>query len=136
MHVPASSPFFDRTYDEALNLLVEARNYIAYCEHIERARLSLIGRLAMSCEAMRVTARLTQVMAWLLMQRAVQTGEVSLEESCSDANRLGADEVCLYNEGLASEAMPQGLRSLLERSYELYVRVARLEGLVRRHVLH
>ncbi|MEO5376080.1 MAG: DUF1465 family protein [Alphaproteobacteria bacterium] len=136
MHVPASSPFFQRAYDEAFGLLVEARNYVAYRERLERERLSIVGRLTMSCEAMRVTSRLTSVMAWLLTQRAVQSGEISLEEACSEDNRLTGEQVCLLNESVGNETLPQGLRSLLERSYNLYVRIQHLEDLVRQQVAH
>ncbi len=61
MHVPAASPFFDRTYREAFSLLIEARNYMAHVERCERNQLGLVGRLELACETMRVTARLTQV---------------------------------------------------------------------------
>ena len=55
--------FFRGTYDEAFRLLVEARDYLTYREPSERAELSLDQRLAANREAMRLTSRLTQVMA-------------------------------------------------------------------------
>ena len=136
MHVPAASPFFNRTYNEAFNLLVEARNYMAYAERRERGQLGLIGRLELACEAMRVTARLTQIMAWLLMQRAVYNGEMTLEEACSEANRLSGDGVCLDNTPLTHEIMPAGIRSLLDRTHQLYLRVWRMDEMVRNQFLH
>lgn len=119
--------YFRRTYDEALNLMVEARNYMAYVERRERERADAVAGLRMSCEAMRVTSRLTQVMAWLMMQRAVHEGELAADEALAEVNRLSGGEVCLDDSFSADQSLPNGLRSLLDRSFRLYQRVARLE---------
>ncbi|CAA6604690.1 conserved hypothetical protein [Rhodospirillaceae bacterium LM-1] len=120
--------FFSRTYDEALSLVEEARNYVAYVEPRDRQRLGLAGRLGVSCESMRVTSRLTQVMAWLLMQRAVAIGEISLDEAFKPDNRLGAQEICLRDLVNYTEDLPKSLKSLMDRSLNLYIRVSRLEN--------
>lgn len=125
MQAPA---YFRRTYDETLDLMVEARNYMAYVERRERERAGLLNGLRMSCEAMRVTSRLTQVMAWLMMQRAVHDGEVEAAEALAERNRLSGFEVCLDDSFGHDENLPSGLRSLLDRSLRLYQRVARLEA--------
>lgn len=120
--------YFRRTYDEALDLMVEARNYMAYVERRERERAGAMNGLRMSCEAMRVTSRLTQVMAWLMMQRAVHEGEVAADEALAEANRLSGGDVCLDDSFSGDRTLPRGLRSLLERSFSLYQRIARLES--------
>lgn len=124
-----SSPaYFRRTYDETMDLMVEARNYMAYVERRERERAGAVTGLRMSCEAMRVTSRLTQVMAWLMMQRAVYDGEIEAGEALSDENRLSGGDVCLDDSFTDDISLPNGLRSLLDRSFRLYQRVARLEA--------
>lgn len=122
-----SPAFFRRTYDETMDLMVEARNYMAYVERRERERAGAVAGLRMTCEALRVTSRLTQVMAWLMMQRAVHAGEIEVGEALADANRLSGGEVCLDETFTTDESLPGGLRSLLDRSFRLYTRVARLE---------
>jgi regulator of CtrA degradation len=122
-----SAAYFRRTYDETMDLMVEARNYMAYVERRERSRAGAVAGLRMSCEAMRVTSRLTQVMAWLMMRRAVHEGEVSHEEAMAEQYRLSGADVCLDESFAADETLPGGLRSLMDRSLRLYVRVARLE---------
>lgn len=119
--------YFRKTYDEALDLMVEARNYMAYVERRERARAGAHAGLRMSCEAMRVTSRLTQVMAWLMMQRAVHEGEVNEAEALAEANRLSGADVCLDETFSGDQTLPGSLRSLLDRSFRLYQRIARLE---------
>jgi regulator of CtrA degradation len=69
-------------------------------------------------------------MAWLMLQRAVLCGEISVEEACLDCNRLSAHDVCLDTVAMDDNSLPIGLRSLLDRSYHLYLRVSRLEEMV------
>lgn len=114
-----------------MRLLVEARNYAAYREPAESRSLAPSVRLQACYESMRVTSRLTQVMAWLLAQKAAQAGEITPLEACSERFRLAASEVCLEDGGQRDESLPRGLRSLLDRSRSLYVRVGRLEEMVR-----
>jgi regulator of CtrA degradation len=126
----SQTAIFTRTYDETLNMIVEARNYMTHVE----PRISRYRRgnpdLRFSCEALRVTSRLTQVMAWLMLQRAVQYGEITAEEACLDRNRLSGRDVCLDTDSMDDDSLPVGLRSLLDRSYRLYQRVSRLEEMV------
>lgn len=126
--------FFRRTYDETLDLMVEARNYLAYVDRRDRERADVVAGLRMSCEAMRVTSRLTQVMAWLLLQRAVHEGEIEVEDALTDDNRLSGADVCLDVTFTSDETLPGGLRSLLDRSFRLYQRIARLEEQMLRRV--
>ena len=120
---------FNRTYEEAFDLLVEARNYAAYRQPKESAGLAAYARLAASRESLRVTSRLTQVMAWLLMQRAVQAGEITRDDARRPEHRLGAHEVCLEVCVEDMERLPTGLRGLLQRSLSLYTRISRLDQL-------
>jgi regulator of CtrA degradation len=129
---------FTRTYDEALDLIVEARNYMAHMRPAGRGRAypSSGMDLRASCEALRVTSRLTQVMAWLMIQRAVCDGEITASEACEERNRLSGQSVCLDSSASNDLGLPPGLRSLLKRSLHLYQRIARLEEMVIARVLH
>ena len=118
---------FSRTYDETMDLMVEARNYLVHSERAERNRQDSLVGLRISCEAMRVTSRLTQVMAWLMMQRAVQEGEITSDQALAENNRLSAGDVCLDVSHGEDMQIPVGLRSLLSRSFRLYLRVSRIE---------
>jgi regulator of CtrA degradation len=81
---------------------------------------------------MRLTARLTQIMAWLLLQRAINDGEVERASAAAEENRLGARSACLVHDEAALAILPPALQSLLERSHRLYVRVARLDDMIGR----
>jgi regulator of CtrA degradation len=124
--------FFGKTYGEAIGLLTEARDYLAHREPIDRQGMPPFQRLRLCCETMRLTARLTQVMAWLLTQRAVHAGEISQQDALADQRALAELRLCMDEEGAGATALPRRLVSLLDRSRHLYVRVARLDELARR----
>lgn len=126
----ATITFFDRTYDEAFTLLVEARNYLTEAQHRITEALPPQDRLVASCETMRLTSRLVQVMAWLLVQKAVHAGEIDDSEADDPRRRLGGHDVCAEPGPWDVSNLPKGLRGLLDRSLALYNRVARLDEMV------
>lgn len=126
--------FFTKLYDETMALLVEARNYVAYQEANDTRGLAPPLRLQVSYESMRVTSRLTQVMAWLLAQKAVHAGELTAAQAVGEDFALSGGLVCTDPSGPENESLPTGIRSLLERSHSLYMRVSRLEDMVRQNV--
>ncbi len=127
----AEMAFFDRTYDEAVSLARELRDRIAAGDDKggsgpERRQARLKG----SCECLRMTARLTQVIAWLLVQKAVNNGELSREDARSRGRRLGGQKVCEPGRELAGVELPPALRNLQIRTADLYARVARLDAMM------
>jgi len=125
--------FFGKTYDETMSLLLASRDYLAAAQPADAIGLKPIDRLRVNCEAMRLTTRLTQIMAWLLAQRAVFAGEMGRAQAASDEFRLSADAVCMAeSDDMTEHVLPMRLRELLEESRRLYVRVARLDELSRR----
>ena len=70
--------FYNRTYDEALEMTVEARDYVADVLTTDRDSAAFGERCYFDCEALRLTTRLSQMMAWLMVQRAVHAGEIAI----------------------------------------------------------
>ena len=126
--------FFGKTYAEAMALLTEARDYLAYREPIDRETLMPVERLQFCGETMRLTARLTQIMAWLLAQRAVHAGELTQLQALGEHCALAEHAICMEVGTAPAEVMPRRLAGLLDRSQRLYVRVARLDELARRQL--
>lgn len=124
--------FFSKTYDETLDLLEAARGYLSALEPIDRGTLGLPERLRLCAETTRMTARLTQIMAWLLAQRAVHAGEISRDEALSDQDTLTGVAVCMERREEDWQGLPRRLVALLDKSHRLYIRVARLDELARR----
>lgn len=131
-----SVAYFDNTFEEALALARETRNYVVYQDAVEVAKLDPAERLVVSCESMRVTARLGQIIAWLLVQKAVYAGELSRDTAAGEPYRLTGRKVCAVNELIADEKIPLRLAELLERSHSLYTRIERLDAMLGDRVLH
>ena len=70
----ANTAFFGRTFEEALALVIEARDYVAGRLAFDRETVGIAEQLVCDCETLRLTSRLTHVMAWLLIQRAIHAG--------------------------------------------------------------
>ncbi|HVY12602.1 MAG TPA: DUF1465 family protein, partial [Alphaproteobacteria bacterium] len=121
----------DRTFEEGVALTMEARNYIAFHEQADRKQLGLPDCLHIGYHHTRVSARLIQIMTWLLAMKAVNNGEITFDQFRSPAFALGGGPECVDESGPELEELPQGLRSLLERTYNLYMRVKRLDDQVR-----
>ena len=127
--------FFSKTYEETLGMLSEARDYITCEQPLECQAMTPIGRAALMQETTRLVARLTQVMAWLLVQKAVYGGEMTRAQALEDVHRLGGKAVCLAAECPPSFAPTQRFATLLDRSRRLYIRVARLDELLERQAI-
>jgi regulator of CtrA degradation len=120
VHPPIA--FLDRTYDEALALTRAARGCIAAGLAAPLRGAPPTSALAASLESMRLTVRITQIMAWCLAQKAIFAGELPRD-------------LCLGGlENADDEWLPKALRALLARSRALYVRVMRLDALMHREI--
>lgn len=125
-----TTAFLSPTYDEAMSLLVETRNYLSFRQSADSARIQPMDRLKLTREAFRLTSRLAQVMAWLMLRRAVLEGEIADDEARRPEHRLAGHDVCLGRADDLGDWLPDGMRGLLERSQALYERVARLDRLL------
>ncbi|MEP9357154.1 DUF1465 family protein [Sphingomonas sp. KR3-1] len=114
----------DSLYVEAMLLADEARGYFDELGRNEREALEALNRVAFSCESLKVTTRLMHIIAWLLTQRAVDAGEISLGDALAPSRRLGdAPET----EEALLDAMPEHAVAIINTSIDLYRRVARLD---------
>lgn len=118
--------FLPGVFNETLSLLFDAHHYFQSRGSEEQATIDPALRLDYSQEMTRVTMRLTSVMAWLMVRRAVYAGRIE-EEKASDSYRLDGAEVCLENQTEILANMPYYLRHLSERSHNVYTRIHRLD---------
>jgi regulator of CtrA degradation len=121
------SALFDRTFDEGMSLVEETARYLDGRGREESRALPRSAALLYAGESMRVTTRLMQAASWLLIQRAVREGEMRAEDAAGERYRLGSKEICFGGRGESVELLPDTLRDLLDRSEQLYRRIARIE---------
>jgi regulator of CtrA degradation len=111
-------------YTEAMVLADEARAYFDRFGKEERDGLDPMTRVGFSCESLKVTTRLMHIIAWLLTQRAVEAGELSVAQARRPSRRLGdepeSDEAVLAR-------LPDAARSLVTSSRDLFARCRRLD---------
>ena len=115
----------DALYVEAMVLADEARSYFDTQGRDDRLLLDPIDRVGFSCESLKVTTRLMQVIAWLLTQRAVAAGELSPAQAGETDRRLGPAPDT--DRGLFPR-LPEAAAELVRASEELYGRVSRLDA--------
>jgi len=112
---------------ETMALLAESRRYLIDRAETETKSRPVDQGLISSMETMRLVARLTQVLAWLLTHRAVHAGELTLWEATRPDRRLGGHTLCSRSNGEDDPKLPEELRRLLQRSLSLYQRISRLD---------
>lgn len=119
-----TSRLIDSLYTEAMLLADEARSYFDDAGRDERSTLEPFARVGFACESLKVTTRIMHIVAWLLTQRAIESGEIPTREGRRAERRLGnaqdSDPAVLVQ-------LPQSAQRLIGASADLYARVKRLD---------
>ena len=122
--VRITSRLIDSLYTEAMLLADEARSYFDDIGRDERASLEPFARVGFACESLKVTTRIMHIVAWLLTQRAIESGEIPLREGRRPERRLGhaqdSDEAVIVQ-------LPDAAQRLINASADLYARVKRID---------
>lgn len=121
------SEVFRRAFTGGMAMVEETATYLDGAGREDSRGLPRRAALAYAGESMRLTTRLMQVASWLLVQRSVADGDVSVEEATKDKYRLSAREVCTGRKPEAEELLPARLVELLGKSAQLYERIDRLD---------
>ena len=114
----------DSLYTEAMILADEARAYFDDSGRDDRQTLEPFARVGFACESLKVTTRIMHIVAWLLTQKAVESGEIRSADGRRPERRLGnANE----SDPLVVEQLPDAAQRLINSSADLYSRVKRLD---------
>ena len=122
----------DRTYDETLALLEEARNYTLFDRREDVRDRDRTEIMRITGEQLRLTARLSGVMAWLMVQKAVAAGEMTAAQAKAGPCHLSDHEVCMADGRAKDMDWPLRLSGMLNRSRDLYGRVAKMDRMATR----
>jgi regulator of CtrA degradation len=123
----AASPQFKALYSEGMALVEETASYL---DGTGRAASKVLPRMASvlyAAESMRLTTRLMQMASWLLLQRAVNNGEMSREQVLSEKSKVRLDGFNVDRSAPGWLDLPEGFRDLVERSLRLQNRIALLD---------
>ena len=114
----------DSLYTEAMLLADEARAYFDDAGRDERATLQPFARVGFACESLKVTTRIMHIVAWLLTQRAIESGEIPTRDGRRPERRLGNAQ---ESDVAVVATLPPSAQKLINSSADLYARVKRLD---------
>jgi regulator of CtrA degradation len=127
IHKLASSNAFKMMFKEGMGLVEEAAAYLDGAGREESRQLRRPAALAYATESMRLTTRLMQIASWLLLQRAVNEGEMTLAQAATDKHRVRLSRQDIACAPEVFEELPGRLRELSLRSLRLQARVIHLD---------
>ena len=114
----------DSLYTEAMILADEARAYFDEAGRDDRQTLEPFARVGFACESLKVTTRIMHSVAWLLTQRAVESGEIRGANGRRPERRLGhAND----SDPIVVQQLPETAQRMINASADLYSRVQRLD---------
>jgi len=122
------SAAFRALFSEGMRLVEETANYLDGDGRAEARRLPRATALAYATESMRLTTRLMQLASWLLIQRAVNEGEMTPAQASKEAAKVRLTKFRAPVSPETFEALPAMLRALMARADRLQERVAHLES--------
>jgi regulator of CtrA degradation len=123
----AESDLFKGMFREGMALVEETATYLDGDGRRESHRLSRAAALAYATESMRLTTRLMQLASWLLLQRAVNEGDLTPDQADNERSKIKLGGLSSATDGATWEGLPDRLRALIDRSIRLQERVVRLD---------
>jgi regulator of CtrA degradation len=122
--VRITSRLVDSLYTEAMLLADEARSYFDDAGREDRTALQPFARVGFACESLKVTTRIMHIVAWLLTQRAIESGEIPNRDGRRPERRLGHAQ---DSDPAVVSQLPESAQRLINASADLYARVKRLD---------
>ena len=122
--VRITSRLINSLYTEAMLLADEARAYFDDAGRDERAGLHPFARVGFACKSLKVTTRIMHIVAWLLTQRAIESGELNMVGARRPERRLGHAQ---DSDPAVVDQLPEAARRLIRASTELYARIRRID---------
>lgn len=123
----AGSDTFRNLFREGMGLVEETASYLDGPGRAESRDLSRTASLIYATESMRLTTRLMQLASWLLLQRAVNEGEMTQAQAGLEKAKVRIESNTTARSGTAWDEVPETLKSLIERSVRLQERIRRLD---------
>lgn len=118
-----TSPAFKELFDRGMSLVEEAATYLDTRGRVQSKLLDKEASLTYATESMRLTTRLMQLASWLLLQRAVSEGEMSVEQAMEEKQKVRLKRNDTLTRARHWDHLPEELQSLIERSMRLQEQV-------------
>lgn len=126
-HFAVSEKFRD-LFSNGMGLVEETANFLD-SEGREAAKsLSKPASAIYGAESMRLTTRLMQLASWLLLQRAVAEGEMTVEQAITEKKNVTLNRLQSRHGGPGWSELPGAFIALIDRSITLQNRIMRLDA--------
>jgi regulator of CtrA degradation len=122
---------FRALFSEGMGLVEQTAAYLDGDGRTESRALPRMAALAYASESMRLTTRLMQITSWLLLQRAVNEGELSRIEADREHRKVKLDPSETPTASDILVLLPEALHELIRQSVRLQDRIVKLDRLLR-----
>lgn len=119
--------FLQRNYDETVKLLQQCSNYLEHQGKYERVTMSIEDRVLYTIATSHITVQLTSVLSWLMAWKAVEAGEINLEDLQNSRYKLQVVRPLKEEQREMFKSLSRPIPDLLDTSCNLYERMRRLE---------
>ncbi|MEO6396347.1 MAG: DUF1465 family protein [Devosia sp.] len=122
---------FDLLYREGMALIEEVAAYLDGDGRAESRGLGRDAAFVYATESMRLTTRLMQLASWLLLQRAVNEGELTAEHARAEKEKVKFSATPDQRGGPGFGEMPGRLKAFIASGDRLFERVLQFDRLER-----
>ncbi len=122
---------FKDVFREGMALVEEAAGYLEGEGRLEAKKLQPELSFAYATESMRLTTRLMQLASWLLIRRAVNEGEMTLEQAEEEEHKVKLQAIGSLARAKGYDELPTSMKELVERSLRFYDRIVKLDRMIR-----
>lgn len=123
----ANSSSFRTLYAEGMGLVEETASYLDGDGREASKNLARMASILYAAESMRLTTRLMQLASWLLLQRAVNNGEMTRDQVVAEKSKVRIESFDVDTDAPGWDDLPEAFRDLVARSLRLQTRVAMLD---------
>jgi regulator of CtrA degradation len=119
---------FKPLYNNGMLLVEEAAAYLDGQGRSDAKSLSRVSATLYAAESMRLTTRLMQIASWLLLQRALNSGEMSKAQILEEKSKVMLDTPSAIHKSDVWDSLPEQFISIVERSLRMQELVRRMDS--------
>ena len=123
----AASGHFEQVFKDGMALVERTAAYFDGAGRKEAKALGAGLGVVYATESMRLTTRLLEIAAWLLVRRSLKEGEISLDEARVKRRCIKLATIGRPSHVKGFSELPQALCGLIEESFVLNDRILRLD---------
>lgn len=123
----AGSNTFLGLFKDGMGLVEETAAYLDGVGREESRVLPRAIAAAYATESMRLTTRLMRLASWLLLQRSVNEGEMTLEQALVEKAKMRLGGVEARLESAMWDNLPVTFQELVDRSFHLQQRIRKID---------